>query len=259
MRRPDYLAFGLAGYLAAFGSMVYFGFFLANLLVPRRVDSGNAPWTGSPGQALAVDLALLLAFALMHSVMARKAFKEHLLRIFPAALERSLYTLVAGLQIGLLCWAWQPLPASVWEVPAPSEAWAASAASVAWAVLWLALWALQGAGWAIVVAALATIGSTHLFGLQQASSAARGLPYVAPPFALRGPYRRVRHPVYTGTLIAFWSTPTMSQGRMLLVGVLTIYLFIGLVFEERDLERQFGEVYREHRRRVPSLFPRLLK
>ena len=85
------------------------------------------------------------------------------------------------------------------------------------------------------------------------------MPYVAPPFASRGLYRRVRHPVYTGSLIAIWSTPTMSQGRLLLVGVLTVYLFVGLWFEERDLERQFGEVYREHRRHVPALFPRLLK
>ena len=59
--------------------------------------------------------------------------------------------------------------------------------------------------------------------------------------------------------VALWATPTMSQGRLLLVGVLTLYLFIGLAYEERDLERDFGEAYREHRRRVPSLLPRLLK
>ena len=82
---------------------------------------------------------------------------------------------------------------------------------------------------------------------------------MAPPFEVRGIYRQVRHPVYTGSLLAIWSTPTMSQGRLLLVGVLTIYLFVGLAFEERDLEREFGDAYREHKRRVPSLFPRLLK
>lgn len=244
MRRLHFLLFGLAGYLASLLSMVYFGLFLANLGVPRSVDSGPA---GPPGRALAVDLALLLAFALVHSLLARQAVKDRLVRHFPAELERSLYSLVAGLQMGLLCWGWQALPRPVWEVPAE------------WAALDLGLWALQGAGWVVVVIALATIGSTHLFGLQQAWCAARRVPYVAPPFASRGLYRRVRHPVYTGSLIAIWSTPTMSQGRLLLVGVLTVYLFVGLWFEERDLERQFGEVYREHRRHVPALFPRLLK
>lgn len=259
MQRPHYLVFGLAGYLASLLSMVYFGFFLANLVVPKTVDSGPA---GPPGRAVAIDLALLLAFGLVHSLLARRAVKARLARIFPAALERSLYSLVAGLQMGLICWAWQPLPAPVWQVSAAGAAGAAGAVgalATGREGLGLGLWALQGAGWGIVIAALATIGSTHLFGLQQASSAAHDMPYVAPPFEIRGLYRHVRHPVYTGSLVAIWSTPTMSQGRLLLVGVLTAYLFIGLAFEERDLEREFGEAYREHRRRVPSLVPRLLK
>jgi protein-S-isoprenylcysteine O-methyltransferase Ste14 len=179
--------------------------------------------------------------------MARRAFKERLVAHFPPALERSLYSLVAGLQMGWICWGWQPLPQPVWDLPA------------SWTALRLGLWALQGAGWGIVIVALATIGSTHLFGLQQAWSGARGVPYVTPPFEVRGLYRRVRHPVYTGSLLAIWATPEMSQGRLLLVGVLTIYLFVGLAFEERDLEREFGDAYREHKRLVPSLFPRLLK
>lgn len=254
VQRPNllahYLAFGLAGYLASLLSMVYFGLFLANLVVPKSIDS---PPAGPTGRALVTDLALILAFGLVHSLMARQGFKERLERVFPAALERSLYSLVAGLQMACLCWGWQALPSPVWQVATNPAAEGGSAA------LGLGLWALQGAGWGIVIAALATIGSTHLFGLQQAWSAARGVPYVAPPFASRGLYRWVRHPVYTGSLVAIWSTPVMSQGRLLLVGGLTIYLFVGLIFEERDLERQFGEVYREHKRRIPSLLPRLLK
>lgn len=246
VQRPHYLAFGLAGYLASLASMVYFAAFLANVVVPKGVDSGPA---GPAGRALEIDLALLLAFALVHSLLARRAVKARLAALFPLALERSLYSLIAGLQIGLICWGWQALPRPVWEVPA----------GAGWSALGLGLWLLQGAGWGIVIAALATIGSGHLFGLEQARAAARGVPYVAPPFEVRGLYRRVRHPVYTGSLVALWATPTMSQGRLLLVGVLTIYLFIGLAFEERDLERDFGEAYREHRRRVPSLLPRLLK
>lgn len=250
VQRPHYLAFGLAGYLASLLSMVYFGLFLANLVVPKCVDSGPA---GPLARAVGIDLALLGAFALVHSVMARQAVKDRIVQFFPQELERSLYSLVAGLQMALICWGWQPLPSPVWEVPG------GPGVAAGWAVLGLGLWALQGAGWGIVVAALATIGSTHLFGLQQARSAAAGVPYVPPPFASRGLYRLVRHPVYTGSLIAIWATPVMSQGRLLLVGVLTVYLFVGLLFEERDLERQFGEVYREHRRRVPALFPRWLK
>lgn len=69
MQRPHYLAFGLAGYLAAFVSMVYFGFFLANLIVPKSVDSGPA---GRESRAVMIDLALLVAFGLVHSLLARR-------------------------------------------------------------------------------------------------------------------------------------------------------------------------------------------
>lgn len=244
MKRPDYLAFGVAGYLAALLSMVYLAGFLANLYVPKGVDS--AP-TGPTGRAVAIDLGLLAAFGLAHSLLARKPVQRRLALIFPPALERSLYCLIAGVQIGLLCWGWQALPAPFWDVPA------------GWTALRTGLWGLQAAGWGVVIVALATLGSTHLFGLQQAASAARGVPYVAPPFEVRGLYRFVRHPVYTGSLIAFWSSTTMSHGRLLLVAGLTTYLVIGLAFEERDLEREHGETYLAYKRMVPALFPRPLK
>lgn len=244
MQRPHYLAFGLAGYLAAILPMVYFVGFLANVGVPKSVDSGPI---GSAGTALAVDLALLLAFALVHSLLARRAVKERLTARFPAALERSLYSLVAGTQIALLCGGWRPLPLLVWNLPA------------AWTAPRLLLGVIQGAGWGIVVVALLTISNAHLFGLRQAWWAARGVPYVAPAFEIRGVYRRIRHPIYAGTLVAFWATPEMSQGHLLLVGVLTVYLFIGLVFEERELERELGEAYLVHRRAIPRFVPRLLK
>ena len=206
MRRPHYLAFGLAGYLASLVSMVYFGFFLANLVVPKSVDSGPA---GRESRAVAIDLALLVAFGLVHSLLARRAVKARLERLFPPELERSLYSLVAGLQMGLICWVWQPLPMPVWDLPA------------SWAALRAALWVLQAAGWGIVVVALTTIDSTHLFGLRQSLSAARGVPYVAPPFEIRGIYRHVRHPIYLGFVLAFWATPQMTAGHLLFAAAST--------------------------------------
>ena len=247
VQRPHYLAFGLAGYLASLLSMVYFGGFLANLAGAeerRQRRRGPAP----AGRALAVDLALLLAFAVVHSLLARRAVKERLAGDLPARARA------------------QPLFARRRAADGPDLLGLATAAVAGLGVRGRAgrrsaccSGRSRAPAGGSSSSALATIGSTHLFGLQQAWSAARGAPYVAPPFEIRGIYRLVRHPVYTGSLIALWSTPTMSQGRLLLVGVLTLYLFVGLAFEERDLEREFGDAYREHKRRVPSLFPRLLK
>lgn len=239
--RLDYLAFGLVGYLAGMVPMVYLAGFLAAVVVPKSVDSGFA---GAVGPACAIDLALLVGFGLVHSLLAREETKAQIVARFPAGLERSLYSLVAGTQIALLCWLWRPIPSPVWSVPGQ------------WALLRLVLWAIQGAGWGLVLLSLLTIRHAHLFGLRQAWSAARGVPDEALPFESRGVYRWIRHPIYAGTIVAFWATPEMSRGRLLLVGVLTAYLFIGLAFEERDLDRTFGEAYRRHRRAVPGFIPR---
>jgi methanethiol S-methyltransferase len=250
VQRPHYLAFGLIGYVAALLPMLYFAAFLAGVGVPKTVDRSPSEtleaYPSIPG-AVALDLLLLVSFALVHSLLARRPVKLRLQALFPAELERSLYSLVAGAQIGLLCWAWRPIPGRVWTV------------SAQWPWLELLLWSLQGMGWGIIAVALLTLGHAHLFGLRQAWWAARGVPYAAPPLEGRGIYRWIRHPIYAGTLVALWATPEMSQGHLLLAAVFSAYLFIGLHFEERDLERQFGEAFREHRRGVPAFLPRLLK
>lgn len=239
LSRPHYVATGLAAYLLSVGSMVWFAGFLAGFVAPKTVDSGRAV---AAGAALAVDLALLLSFALMHSLLAREGIRRRLLGGVPAPLVRAVYSALAGLQMVALCALWRPLPEPVWSVDA--------AAGQA------ALWGLAALGWAVVLAALWIVGDAHLFGLAEAWAAARGSPYVPRPLEARGIYRVIRHPLYTGTLLALWATPAMSRGHLLLAGVFTLYLAIGVRFEERDLERRHGAPYLAYRARVPGFLPR---
>ena len=64
-----------------------------------------------------VNLALILIFALQHSVMARPGFKKAWTRIIPESVERSTYVLLSTL--ALICLAlWQPMPGVIWDAVA---------------------------------------------------------------------------------------------------------------------------------------------
>jgi protein-S-isoprenylcysteine O-methyltransferase Ste14 len=229
---------------ATFASMTAFALFVAGFEAPWSVDGVAGAQRASTLAALAVDFALLATFGLVHSLLARSGAKRLLARLWPQPLERALYSLVAAGQMTLLMALWRPLPALVWDAP-PGFARAV-------------LWAFQGLGWLIVLAALAAIrpaGITEFFGLAQARAGAAGTPFRSSPLVERGVYRFIRHPLYAGTTLALWSAPAMSQGRLLLAAVFTLYMAIGHRFEERDLLRERGESYRAYRSHVPAWLP----
>ena len=142
-------------------------------------------------------MALLLLFAVQHTVMARPWFKR---RWVPAPAERATFVLCANLALVLLFWLWRPLPGTVWRVPQPSAG---------------ALIALYAAGWVVAISATFAISHADLFGLRQAFLHARRAVYRPPAFTRRGLYRFVRHPLMTGFLLIFWAAPTMSAGHLL--------------------------------------------
>lgn len=71
----------------------------------------------------------------------------------------------------------------------------------------------------------------------------------------KGLYRYLRHPLYAFSLLFIWLTPSMSVNTMLLFASLTVYAVIGAWFEERKLERTFGEDYKAYKSRTAFLIP----
>jgi protein-S-isoprenylcysteine O-methyltransferase Ste14 len=106
----------------------------------------------------------------------------------------------------------------------------------------------------VALASTFMIDHLGLFGLRQ-SMARPAAPNEQPTFKTPLLYRYVRHPLMLGLTIAFWVTPLMTLGHLLFAIATTIYILLGLQFEERDLLREFGSAYHAYRQRVPMLFP----
>jgi protein-S-isoprenylcysteine O-methyltransferase Ste14 len=242
MARAVGLLFGILAYIVFFATFLYLIAFVGSLpWAPKTVDRGA--FGLSVPMALLVDLGLIALFGLQHSVMARPGFKAAWTRAVPAQIERSTYVLFASLALILLFLLWEPVAGLVWSVADPARA--------------AMLWALFGLGWLIVLLSTFLISHFELFGLKQVWDNLRGQTPSAPVFRQPFLYKLVRHPLYSGFFIAFWATPRMSYGHLLLAGGMSVYMLIAIRYEERDLVGQFGRDYEEYRRRVGMLTPRL--
>ena len=236
--RLAFLAYGLVGYLVFLVAFVYAIGFVGNLWVPKGIDDGAS---GPVTMAILVDVLLLGLFAVQHNVMARPWFKERWTRLVPQPIERATFVIAASVILLLLYWQWRPLPEVVWHVDN----------GIGRGVLW----ALYFLGWAIVLYSSFVIDHFELFGLKQVWSSWCGREHVSAPFSERSIYRWIRHPLMFGFLLAFWSAPTMSWGRLLFAGVTTAWVLIAILIEERDLLHFLGEPYRQYRARTPMLLP----
>jgi protein-S-isoprenylcysteine O-methyltransferase Ste14 len=240
MNRFLTLAYGAVAYLVFLVSFLYAIAFIGNIAVPRSIDNGIS---ASLGEAIVVNLALLGAFGVQHSVMARPAFKRWWTRLVPNTIERSTYVLLSSLLLILLFWQWRTMPEIIWDVTWPAGR--------------IGVWVLFWTGWVMALTATVLINHFDLFGLRQVYLAWREKPYTEIGFRTPLLYRVVRHPLQLGFLFAFWATPTMTAGHLLFAAATTAYILVALKFEEHDLIAALGEQYREYRRRVPMLIPGL--
>ena len=238
MSRILSFCFGLAAYSVFLVAFLYAIGFVSGIVVPKDINSGTPIPTI---EAVGIDIVLLSLFAVQHSVMARQAFKQWWTRFVPTVIERSTYVLFASLILLLLFWQWRSIPGVIWRIADPT---------VGATLLGLSL-----LGWFLVLLSTFMINHFELFGLYQVFANLRGRTIGDPHFKAPFLYKIVRHPIYLGFIIAFWSSPMMTAGHLLFAAVTTAYIFVGITLEERDLTAVFGDQYRQYRKKVAMLVP----
>lgn len=219
-------------YVWGAGSLVLF----AVLGGPLRIDLGF-----SDPAALAFDAALSLAFFLQHSLMVRRPVKARLVRLVPARYLGAIYAIASGVVLTPVALLWQRTELRFGAVTGPLR--------------WLAL-AIDGlalAGFAWGIASL----RRHFdpLGIHPIRAHRRGRPERPASLTVRGPYRWVRHPLYTCILVLLWSPLDLGADKILLAVLWSGWIVVATFLEERDLVAEMGEPYRAYRRAVPMLIP----
>jgi len=141
---------------------------------------------------------------------------------------------------GLLFAFWQPLPPTIYSFQEP--------------VACIPFYALAVSGFVVLVITFMQFDHLALLGLRQVWAYYQQQS-IDVSFQTPGLYRYVRHPLMLGLLLVFWGTPHLTLGRLLFNLGMTAYILLALVWEERDLVREFGKAYEEYQRRVPKLMP----
>lgn len=239
MKKVFYLLYAVICYLIFFATFLYFIGFVSNLFVPKSIDTaGNKDF--SIILKVLIDLGLISLFGIQHSVMARQGFKKKWTRIIPEPIERSTYVLFSSLIVILLLIYWQAVPDVIW-----------SADKTVGAILLV----VSFFGWGMVFLSTYLINHFQLFGLQQVYNYSANKKQELLRFQIPFLYKMVRHPLYLGFLIAFWAAPVMTIGHLVFTIGMTVYIFIGIYHEEKDLIKLYGRDYEQYQRKTPKVIP----
>jgi len=189
----------------------------------------------------AVTLVAVGLYGGFHSWLASQRVKVWLYARWPG-LERRFYRLIYNIVAGITLLPVLTVPAffpgsNLYRIGPP------------WVFATLLI---QAAGVMLILVGLLQTGPMAFLGLSQLL----GGNDAEETLVVSGVYRYMRHPLYTGGMLVIWLTPLMTSSVLALNLGLSLYLYIGSIFEERKLARSFGVPYAEYQRQVPRFIPR---
>jgi protein-S-isoprenylcysteine O-methyltransferase Ste14 len=186
-------------------------------------------------------MIMIALWGMVHSLLASMRFKRFLRRALGDGFMkfyRLLYNLFAVISLAPVPYLMVTLPNTIlYQVPAP------------WKYLMLLG---QGSSALLLLVAVLQTDLLAFAGLRQLMEEEKPGNLVT-----TGLYRFLRHPLYTFSLLILWLSPYMTVNSFIVYAALTLYVLIGILFEERKLLREFGKDYADYKSTTPMLLPRL--
>lgn len=239
LKRTSVLAYGLIAYTTGCAGLFWLIFAMGGL-APASLSEFKAE---SITTALLINVGLIVLFGLQHSFMARRGFKKWITRLIPEATERATFMLMSGTVAMSAIYFWQALPGTVWSVENSTAQ--------------IVLWTLYALGWGYLLLSTFVTNHFELMGLRQVYLYFRNKPYTSLPFTRKYMYRYSRHPMMLGILVGMWAIPVMSVSHFIMATLLSLYIVVGVFFEERDLMKNFGDTYRNYKKEIATFIPRV--
>lgn len=192
-------------------------------------------------KVLVWDAALSLAFFLQHSGMVRRPIRARLAPFIAPRHQGAVYAIASGVALTLVVLLWRRSETHLLVLQG-APLWIARACAV------LAV--------AVFVRSAYVLGPLFdPLGLVPIKAHLRGRVNYPSAFVVRGPYRWVRHPLYSSILALIWCNPDVTADRLLFNVLWTAWICAATVLEEADLVTDFGDAYRDYQRKIPMLVP----
>ena len=194
----------------------------------------------------------LMAFGVIHSLLASHQAKQFAQRLIGVNVATATYRLVFNVLavatiLPALYLVFRLPDRELYRFPAP------------WDSVALGLQVLASLG---LLYSVYQMDAWFFFGVRQLGEPPQlGVRYSidstsTPQLVTNGLHRLVRHPLYTTSLIVLYLASPMSLNWLAFAISCNVYFFVGSIFEERKLVREFGNAYRAYQHRVPRLLPR---
>jgi protein-S-isoprenylcysteine O-methyltransferase Ste14 len=178
-------------------------------------------------------------WGIVHSLLASIRFKNYLRRTLGdnfMRFYRLLYNIIAVISILPVLYLMMVLPdRTLYQVPAPWSYFMRAGQVISLLLLFVAV---------LQTDVLSFVGLRQLIEEEKKGD-----------LVINGLYRFVRHPLYTFSLGILWLSPSMTVNSFIVYAALTVYILIGIIFEERKLLREFGQEYAAYKSITSMLIP----